>query len=134
MTDQVTHQQLIGLTVSELQRHVNKQIGLKAKMADKRAEITAAMGTITTNIHNIRSRIRAVQDAAPVEVTDHAIIRYLQRVQGIDIDAVRNALDCENLRESVKRCPTGRHYLDGVTYVVQDKVLVTVIYDEEQEQ
>ncbi|OWK42384.1 hypothetical protein FRUB_04462 [Fimbriiglobus ruber] len=59
------------------------------------------------------------------------MVRYLQRVRGVDIDAVRTELDSDNLRESVKRCPTGRHYLDGVTYVVQDKTLVTVIYDEE---
>ncbi len=127
----ITHQHMVAATPADLRLLLQKQKGLKSKLEDQRSSITAAIGTVTTNIHNIKARIRSVEDAQPVEITDHAIVRYLQRVRGLDIDAVRAELDTENLRESVKRCPTGRHYLDGVTYVVQDKTLVTVIYDEE---
>ncbi|WP_143393303.1 hypothetical protein [Fimbriiglobus ruber] len=131
MTEQITHQRMLSMTSAELRLLLQRQKSLKSRLEDQRSSVTAAIGTVTTNIHNIKSRIRAVEDAQPVDITDHAVVRYLQRVRGVDIDAVRTELDSDNLRESVKRCPTGRHYLDGVTYVVQDKTLVTVIYDEE---
>jgi hypothetical protein len=128
----VTAEQMAPLSLPELRQLLNKQLGLRQRLRDEEAAIRAELGTVTTNIHNIRERIRLVAPASqPVEITDHAVLRYLQRVSGIDLDFIRGALDTDELREAIKRFPTGRHTIDGVTYVTQKGVLVTVIYDDE---
>jgi len=129
MDDKVTHQQMSGLSLPELRNLLNKQIGLKQRMADKNAETRAALGTFTTNIHNIRARIKSLSPAdEPTEITDHAILRYLERVRGVNMDEIRAELDTPVLREAIKRNPTGRITINGVVFAIENKVLVTVIY------
>lgn len=55
-------------------------------------------------------------------VTDHALIRYLERVQGIDMEWIRRhvAKKCAGLT-SVRAAK-----IDGFLYVMRDGVVVTV--------
>lgn len=128
----VTAEQMAPMTLPELRQLLNRQLGLRQKLRDLDAALKADLGMVTTNIHNVRERIRLVAPATQaVEITDHAVLRYLQRVGGIDLDFVRGALDTDELRECIKMCPTGRHTINGVTYVTQKGVLVTVIYHDD---
>lgn len=60
----------------------------------------------------------------PTPVTDHAVIRYLERVKGIDIDAVRAEISA--------KCATGLEHgacgviADGFEYRLEGAVIVTV--------
>jgi hypothetical protein len=132
INDRLDHADFAHLSVPELRRLLNQQIGLKSKLVDAHNALSCRIGTYTTNIHNLRARIKSLSAKdEPVEVADHAILRYLERVKGIDLEALRTELDSEVLREVVQRCPTGRHVINGVTYVTRDKTLVTVIYNDE---
>ncbi len=111
---------------------LNKEIGKHRRLQESQAEGKSRLSTVTQNIGNLKYRIgQASAGQIPVQITDHAIVRYLERVCGIDFDVVRITLDSPEIRESVQRCPSGRHTINGVTFVTQDKALVTVIYDGE---
>lgn len=61
-------------------------------------------------------------------ITDHAILRYLERIEGIDIEAVRSRIADETVIEaarSFRRCcvPVGQSH----RCVVQDGTVVTVL-------
>lgn len=71
------------------------------------------------------------QAPAYIRVTDHALVRFLQRVGGLDIEAVREALTTSLKRAQVVADGVGkRNYnvlADGIVYVVRDGVVVTVL-------
>jgi hypothetical protein len=57
-------------------------------------------------------------------VTDHAILRYLERAHGIDINAVRHMI-ADTVREAAQAGASGvRH--GGLAYRLKDGVVVTV--------
>lgn len=56
-------------------------------------------------------------------VTDHAVLRYLQRVKGIDIDAVRDELG--RVVDKAIEMGAGAAVVDGVKYVLNDRTIVT---------
>lgn len=56
-------------------------------------------------------------------VTDHAVLRYLERVKGIDIDAVRDELG--RVVDRAIELGAGAAIVDGVKYVLNDKTIVT---------
>lgn len=130
--DRLTGKDMNGLSLPDLAALLNRQIVEHRKLQESQAETRARLSAVTQNISNLKARISRFSAAqTPVQVTDHAIVRYLERVCGIDLDVVRAALDTPELRECVQRCATGRHTINGITYVTQDKALVTVIYEGE---
>lgn len=58
------------------------------------------------------------------QVTDHAVIRYLERVHGIDIDAYRAEI-AEKVAVGVKLRASGV-VIDGYRYVLADCHVTTV--------
>lgn len=56
-------------------------------------------------------------------VTDHAVLRYLERVKGVDIDAVR--VELGHIVDKAIEAGAGAAIVDGVKYVLNDKTIVT---------
>lgn len=62
----------------------------------------------------------------PLNITDHAVLRYLERVQGVDVRAVRRAI------EAKVRIAEGEHLVNsvlsgGFRYVIEGGNVVTVV-------
>jgi hypothetical protein len=57
-------------------------------------------------------------------VTDHAVLRYLERVKGIDIEAARQELG--HVVDRAVELGAGAAIIDGVRYVLSDRTVVTV--------
>jgi hypothetical protein len=57
-------------------------------------------------------------------VTDHAVLRYLERVKGIDIEAVR--LEVGHVVDRAVEMGAGAAIVDGVRYVLNERTIVTV--------
>ena len=67
-------------------------------------------------------------------ITDHALLRWLERSGALDVEQVRHALD-KSLERAMKAAAEigASHYLivaDGLTYVVRGGNVVTVLRDE----
>lgn len=66
-----------------------------------------------------------------VEVSDHALVRWLERTGLVDLSPVREALQ-ESLSagaEAAAKLGVGEFLIlaDGLVYVVRDRVVVTVV-------
>lgn len=55
-------------------------------------------------------------------VTDHAVLRYLERVQGFDIEAVRRAIALKCKGATVARSVLS----DGFSYMIKNGTVVTI--------
>lgn len=66
--------------------------------------------------------------AAPAGVTDHAVLRYLERVCGVNVEQVRNMILSPENRKTIARLGNGKFPLgNGCTAVVVNEVVVTIV-------
>lgn len=75
---------------------------------------------VEQEIENLSKEIEEAREKEPLQVTDHAIIRYLERRQGVDIEAIRNTL-----REAVEPNITALN-VDNGTFPLTDKAFAVV--------
>ena len=66
-----------------------------------------------------RDRIRKI-------VSDHAVVRYLERVQGFDIDAVREAIVTPEVEKAIELGAT-KVRSNGVEYRIKCGMIATII-------
>ncbi len=61
-------------------------------------------------------------------VSDHALLRYLERVKGVDIDALRAEMLGEGRQALIQKLMSCKLPIgDGARLIVQQRVVVTVI-------
>ncbi|MAF43454.1 MAG: hypothetical protein CMI54_04695 [Parcubacteria group bacterium] len=63
------------------------------------------------------------------KVTDHALVRYLERVQGIDIKSLKRQIS-SHIEKRMPDPPKGKFELNasyGIKWVVDDRVVITAI-------
>lgn len=70
----------------------------------------------------------------PIHVTDHAVLRWLDRTGLIDVNALRAGIEARLARSHLAASTLGvDNYLivaDGLVFVVRDNVVTTVANDE----
>lgn len=59
-------------------------------------------------------------------VTDHAVLRYLERVMGVDVEAIRDGLLTPEIKQAI-RLGAKSVTVQGVTFKVEGPRIVTVI-------
>jgi len=60
-----------------------------------------------------------------VVVSDHALVRYLERVELIDLDATRADI-LEALRDRIAPCSLQNVVVDGFRYCIRNGVVTTI--------
>lgn len=66
--------------------------------------------------------------SSAAEVSDHALVRYLERVIGIDVEALRQQLLGNGRKDLIHTMRNGRLHLAGnVTLIIRDCRVVSVV-------
>jgi hypothetical protein len=60
-----------------------------------------------------------------VQITDHAVLRYMERAMGLDVEALRQ--DLERKLDAAARCGACGLTVDGVNFRIVDGVVTTVL-------
>lgn len=102
---------------------------LEAKRAEKQV-VDNDFNKIRQQVANVDRQIAelkalAADNSAPV-VTEHALLRYLERAKGVDLEATRAEI-LEGRIEAIKTCGTCKIVANGVTLVVKDRAVVSVM-------
>lgn len=99
---------------------INKEI------ADNQAElskINSKYKTLRTQYDELTTTT-AVKD--PI-VSEHAIIRYLERVKGLDITEISNEIMDEKTKNAIKFMKNGKINRDEYALVIRDSIVVSVV-------
>jgi len=114
----------------------------KAAIETKLAELKVTSGHLSRNITNEINEIRNLNnkiqelETGEVVVTDHAVLRYLERVHGIDVEAYRKNLVPERVHAQMTMLGAGKFPVtqneEQYTLVVRDRKVITVITKEGQ--
>ena len=64
--------------------------------------------------------------AKKVPVSDHALLRYLQRVIGLDIEEAKCHIYTDKIAQAAKQ-KAKSIYIDGYTYILEGDLVVTIL-------
>lgn len=62
-------------------------------------------------------------------VSDHALVRWLERVYGIDVDAVREHILTDEIKMAIQ-LGASKVKADGVQYVLGDGKIITIVSEQ----
>lgn len=93
------------------------------QLNDQESALRAKKDSIIKEIEAIQKKKRALS-VAP-QFTDHALLRYIERVRGFNIEGLRKEL----LGRSLGAITSGATSitLDGVKYLIKNNAVVTVV-------
>jgi chromosome segregation ATPase len=90
----------------------------------ERNEINRRIKDKRNSLLQINNNIKQLQ--ANVIVTEHAKLRYLERVKGINMVELEKEILGENLREQIKILGSGRFNMNGYRLIVKNNSIITV--------
>jgi adenylosuccinate lyase len=106
-------------TISQLQDESNRLVSLIGEMETRLADARALLGNVRTELER---RLRPVEKPT---VTDHALLRYLERVHGVDVAAMKAHILTDNVTAAI-HAGASSVIMDGVRFVIKGNALVTV--------
>ena len=106
----------------------------KSVAISARKDVGHLCGALAKEVARLNRKSAALKTSIPpkvpgeVEVTDHAVIRFLERVMSIDVNAIRAQIA---RLVPVEALEPGRmvYIRDGFTYLMSDAAIVTILDD-----
>jgi hypothetical protein len=79
------------------------------------------------NVTKIETQIRELEDTAkePI-VSEHALLRYIERFMGVDLESVRRAILTETAVKMIKFTRNGKVTTDGRRLIIKNGTVVTI--------
>lgn len=111
--------------------------GLRTQLQKMTGEADAMLADISARqkersqkvlaIARLKAEIDACESLKELIVSEHAIVRFMERVMGLDTDAVRDQILCTKVRDLVDKLGgTGTYPADGFQVVMKNGAVVTV--------
>lgn len=116
-------------SLKELQSILNNVQAEKKAIEEKIKELETAKASLSTTISNLNESIKSYTNRQKdLIVSEHAILRYLLRVQGLDIAQVARDLVPDRIKEQIKMLGNGTYPIPekGFKIVVKENVIVTI--------
>jgi hypothetical protein len=108
---------------------------IMADIEATKAEMAARLGGVEAEAQRIRSRLgqidtelrrREAHDAMVPTISDHALLRYIERIHGVDVEAMKTALLTETVVLAIKSGATAVKSPAG-TMVIKGSTVVTLL-------
>lgn len=103
-----------------------------ASIAPAPFDLAHGAGAVEPYFAGLDHTVRFMSGA--IAVTDHALVRWLERSGAMDVAAMRSWLEAslERAAEAANRITTGQYLIlaDGMVFVCRDGVVVTVLEED----
>lgn len=80
----------------------------------------------TEKRNKIISAIQEMKRAHKLIVSEHAILRYLERINGINIEEISEKIASEEIKKAYGVAGNGTYNFDGFNVVIRDNIVVTI--------
>ena len=112
----------------QLQSQLNTMVAdaeaLRIEIASKQRTLSQQM----KDIERMKSEINKLNKTDELKVTEHAIVRYFERVKGFDIEQIESEILSEKVRGFVEKLGgNGTYPNDGHQVVMKNKVVITIL-------
>ena len=107
--------QVISICESEV-RDKHKELNQKNKeLNDKKKQLNL-----------ILKNIKDIENNNDVVISEHAILRYLERVKGFNLEDIKNEMLDVTTKDTLKVLPVNKIKCDGYNLIIKNKVITTV--------
>ena len=87
------------------------------------------------NLGKIREEIKKLKEGNKIIVSEHAMLRYIERVLGIDLKGIEKRILTDEVKEQYKIVGNGRFPInDEFRALIRDNVVVTITGVEKNKQ
>ncbi|HJV75369.1 MAG TPA: hypothetical protein VJ654_14175 [Noviherbaspirillum sp.] len=122
MSTVITSQELKGFQSQLAKAQADMQVAFSAMTAAQRDHSAAQ-----NRVKQLEAKIRELQEssAEPI-VSEHAMLRWLERANGLSLDAIREVILGDGTADMIKFMKNGKLKKDGFTLIVKNNTVVTV--------
>ncbi len=100
-----------------------KVTALEKEAKEKQQEHSKALN----QLHSVNREIKGLQESKVI-VSEHAILRYLERVMNVDIEQIRSLILTEDNVTLIENMGSGKYPIgNGMKAVVKNKTVVSVV-------
>lgn len=114
------------LELKTLQTRLKKAQANLETLREEQRGLSRRMAEACSVVEDLQRKIAVVQDAGIV-ITEHAMLRFLQRVRGVDLEQVQREMLPANVEERIRTLGSGLFPVDGFSLRVRDGQVVTVV-------
>ena len=115
---------------TELKRLEDAKKGLLSKKDTLTTEVNSnrsSLSKIANYIREKKKEIHNLSNSGETIISEHAILRYLERECGLEIDNIKSLILNEEAKGLVSLVGSnGNVKINGLTYVIVDNVIVTI--------
>ncbi|MFA9468690.1 MULTISPECIES: hypothetical protein [unclassified Streptococcus] len=107
-------------------RLVGKISGLEVQQNETKKELS----TLKQELNSVNQKIRALKHQSELIMSEHAILRYVERVLKIDLDSlVTSIVEDSDLLRQIETLGNGTYPMKNGDYkvVVKNNVIITVV-------
>ncbi len=118
-------------------KHLNRRIeesraSLKALREEKK-EIEEKISREQNTITRLQAEIeRLKRGSAKVVISEHAILRYIERVMKVNLEEIKKKILPEEVEEKIRVVGNGKFPADTHRVKIQNGVVITILTDEEE--
>lgn len=120
----------MSLQTSHLLKQLESQ---KIKLEEELKVVNAEADRILKHQKDLRSDlntiIRKINNllSSDVVLTEHALLRYLERIQGVDLAEIKNNILDDTTKDQIKVLGSGRFPKDGYTLIVKNNTIISIV-------
>jgi len=122
--------------LKHLQRRLDEsRASVKALRDEKQAldeKINKEQGTINKLQKDIERIKSAAQSNGKLVVSEHALLRYFERVMGFNLEEIKKRIVPESVSNAIKTVGSGTFPTETHRLKVKDGVVITILTDDEQ--
>lgn len=117
------------MSASELKRLQTQVSTINAEIIPIQKQINDLQERVN-KLYAERAKVKAEIDrmqAGPPIVTEHAILRYLERKYGFDIETIKREILPDKVIDQYKVLGGGKYPVDGFKVVIKNNAVVTIL-------
>lgn len=120
----------------ELKYLESKKVQLEAQLEnlrDRKGQVGKEISLVSSKLNSVNQRIQALKGRSDLIVSEHAMLRYLERVEQLDVAILNRIIaEDEELQSVVKTLGNGIFPVKGRGFklVIKDNVVETITLDD----
>jgi len=116
--------------IHELQNYISK---LENQLDEQvKIEVTAnkQVAKITARLKQVKQELSSLLDKKEIRLSEHAVLRYFERVKKCDLQAIEKEIMTDELKETVRFLGGSADIKrNGYTIIIKNYIIVTIIGD-----
>ena len=114
-------------SIKTLLRREKELISEIEEIKGKKKEIEKNLEFKRKKLESVKAKIANAQES--VIISEHAVIRYIERVLGIDIKEIEKKIVDEETEKIIKEMKPSRIYRGDFSILIKDNIVTTVTID-----